>query len=95
MRIESCNNYPVFPKWPLSFTINKVIFDEKKFGDFEVLIFSGLGLGLANVWIILGRKIRINCNIEFYLLFSLILTFFHSTYGLVKKGKDEGKMGTY
>ena len=48
----------------------KVIFDEKKFSDFEALIFGGLGRGLANIWTISGTTIRSNCNIEFHLHFS-------------------------
>ena len=41
----------------------------RQVNDFEVPIFGGIGHGLANIWTISGRKIRINCNIESHLLF--------------------------
>ena len=69
--IESHNNYPFFPKWPLFFTVKKVIFDEKKFSNFEVLIFGGLRCG----WQIIGLFRE-----ERYVLTAILslIYFFHS-----------------
>jgi len=81
----------VFPKWLLYFTMNKMIFNGKKLTDCKGLIFGRLRWGLPNIGFILGRKIRINCNVEFYLVVVTHFDVFPLGQRTREKSKNEWK----